>query len=568
MSPSAEVKSNASTSSALTAQTAGSTIKKSAAKADIIKDNASSNTLSNPLKYTEVEEIPKRVKHLVNSFHEEHKLHSIQARMNSLRNIYFAMKDNEDLICEALERDFHRAPFETKALEMCPLLNEILHTISSLYKWSRPEPLHDLTINVATQPCYIERIPFGTVLVIAPFNYPLLLSVSSLIAAISGGNNVVLKLPESTPHFSQLLTEILTDALDPDTFFVVNGAIPETTAVLDQKFDKIMYTGSTVVGKIIAKKAAETLTPVILELGGKSPGFVLDDVRDKDLDTVARRILWGKFSNAGQTCVAIDYLLVADSVKPKLIEALLRQVENLYPGINPETENTHMIHDRAFNTLVKTIKETDGQIIYGGETDPKSRYIAPTIIDNVKFTDSTMRQELFGPILPIISYSDLNSTLKQVIQSHDNPLAQYIFTSGSSSRTKNPQIDLILTYLRSGGTVINDTLIHVGLPNAPFGGIGNSGTGAYHGYYSFRAFTHERTTIEQALWNEFTLKSRYPPFNDKHADLIKTSLAPQREWFGRQGDVKVTGPSTLYNIYNGIATVAVLGYKFVAARTS
>ncbi|EGV66028.1 Hexadecenal dehydrogenase [Yamadazyma tenuis] len=530
------------------------------------KSSAPSTTTSNsPLKYTPVEEIPVKVKQLVNNFHEHHKLHPLQSRVNQLRNVYFAIKDNEDLICEALAKDFHRSPFETQSLEMCVLLNEILHTISSLHKWSRPEKVHDLTINVATQPVYIERIPFGVVLVMSPFNYPLLLTVSSLVGAIAGGNSVVLKLPESTPHFSSLLTSLLKDALDEDIFYVVNGAIAETTAVLDQKFDKIMYTGSTVVGKIVAKKAAETLTPVLLELGGKSPGFVLNDVKDSQLATVAKRILWGKFSNGGQTCVAIDYLLVDDAIKDKLIKALLEQAELMFPGIDSESDWTHLIHDRAFGTLIDTIKKTDGTIIYGGQSDEKTRFIAPTIIDNVKFNDSTMRQENFGPVLPIISYSDLTSVLKSVIQSHDCPLAQYIFTGGKTSRA-NPQIDQILTYLRSGGTLINDTLVHVALPNAPFGGIGNSGTGSYHGYFSFRAFTHERTTIEQALWNDFLLKSRYPPFSDKKAAFIKNSMAPQREWFDRTGNVKSTGPSIFYKVYDAIATATSIGYTAIANR--
>lgn len=520
-------------------------------------------TVSNPLKYTPIPEISKNVKRLVKSFHENHKLHSVQHRLNELRNIYFAIKDNSDIICEALERDFHRAPLETRAMEIAPLLTEILHSITNLHKWVKPTPVKDLPITVAGQPVYIERIPFGTVLVISPFNYPLLLSVASITGAISGGNNVVVKLPESTPHFSQLLTELLTDACDEDTIYFVNGAIPEVNEVLNQKFDKIIYTGSTAVGKIIAKKAAETLTPTVLELGGKSPGFVLDDVKDKDLETIARRILWGKFSNAGQTCVAIDYLFVDEKVKGKFTTALLKVAEKFFPDVCADSDFTHLIHDKAYSTLSDTLSKTDGKVIFGGKKDAKSRFIQPTIIDNIKFSDSTMRQENFGPILPIITYSDLTDACKKVIQSHDCPLAQYIFTSGSTKRAKNEQLDLILTYIRSGATLINDTLIHVALVDAPFGGIGNSGTGSYHGFYSFRSFTHERTTIEQALWNDVVLKSRYPPYTDNNADLIEVSTAPQREWFDRTGDVKVYGPSIFFRAYDNIAFYANLGYSFV-----
>lgn len=528
-----------------------------------VKQSMEKQTVSNPLKYTPIPEISKNVNRLVSAFHEKHKLHSIQNRLNELRNIYFAIKDNSDLICEALERDFHRSPFETKAMEIAPLLTEVLHSITNLHKWARPTPVKDLPITVAGQPVYVERIPYGTVLVIAPFNYPLLLSVASITGAISGGNNVVVKLPESTPHFSQLLSELLTDACDEDTIYFVNGAVEEVTEVLNQKFDKIIYTGSTTIGKLIAKKAAETLTPTILELGGKSPGFVLDDVKDKDLETICKRILWGKFSNAGQTCVAIDYLLVDEKVKGKLTKVLVQEAEKFFPNIDANSDYTHLIHDKAYSTVADTISKSDGKVIFGGKTDKKSRFIEPTIIDNVEFSDSTMRQENFGPVLPILTYSNLTESLKQIIQTHDCPLSQYIFTSGSTSRAKNTQIDKILTYIRSGATLINDTLIHVALADAPFGGIGNSGTGSYHGFYSFRSFTHERTTIEQALWNDFAFKSRYPPYNDDKVELIEASTSPQREWFSRTGNVKVSGPSIFFKAYDNIAFYTGLGYKFV-----
>lgn len=522
---------------------------------------------SGNLKYTPMDEIPKGVKHLVDTYHEKHKLHSLQYRLNQIRNVYFAIKDNVDALCEALEQDFYRSPSETKNMEASVLLNEIVHTMSNLYKWSQPEKISHKTTNVATCPVYVERIPFGVVLVISPFNYPLLLCVSSVIGALAAGNSVVLKQSESTPRFSQLVTDLLTEALDDDIFYCVNGAIPETTKLLDQKFDKIIYTGNPVVGTIIAKKAAETLTPVILELGGKSPGIVLEDLKDKHLAATAKRILWGKYTNNGQTCVAVDYVLVHESVKPKLMEHLLKYAEEFFGDIDEKSPNfTHMIHDRAYNNLNKTLQDTDGKVVYGGKTDATTRFISPTIIDNVKWSDSTMRQELFGPLLPIITYTDLKDAMNKVVKSHDCPLAQYIFTSGATSRAKNPAIDLILTYLRSGGTIINDTLVHVGLPNAPFGGIGGSGNGSYHGWYSFRNFTHERTTIEQELWNDAILKSRYPPYHEKKDQIINVTLSPQHIWFGRTGDVNVTGPSTFFNIWSGIAGMALLGYYVVANR--
>lgn len=536
------------------------------AKSHIEKTVNTKETIESPLKYTPLEEIPQGVHNLVESFHETHKMDSIQFRLHQIRNVYFAIKDNQDLICEALEKDFHRSPSETITLELGPVLTEIFNTIASLHKWAKPDWVSPLPLNVITQPVYVEHIPLGVVLIISPFNYPLILSMSALVGALSAGNHVVLKLSESTPHFSQLLTELLNDALDADVFYGVNGAIPETTTLLEQKFDKIMYTGNNAVGGIVAKKAAETLTPVVLELGGKCPTFVLEDTKDKDLPTIARRILWGKFSNQGQTCAAIDYLLVHETVKAKLVDELVKQAEVFFKDIDEKSEITHIIHDRAFKRLTNIIKTTKGRVVFGGKSEATTKFIEPTIIDNIKFSDSSMREELFGPILPIISYSDLKTIVESVRKEHDTPLAGYIFTSGKTSRAKNPDIDYIRKHLRTGGFVINDTLFHVGLQNAPFGGVGSSGHGGYHGIYSYRVFSHERTVVEQDLWNDVLLKARYPPFNTKKKTLIADSTIPQREWFGRIGEIYA--PSILFTAWNQVATLAAVGYKFVANRQS
>ncbi|EGW34661.1 uncharacterized protein SPAPADRAFT_57711 [Spathaspora passalidarum NRRL Y-27907] len=436
--------------------------------------------------------------------------------------------------------------------------------MESLHTWAKPEKVTDLPINLKTQPVYIERIPYGVVLIISPFNYPFFLSISAVVGAIAAGNAVVLKQSEMTPRFSKLFSEILTKSLDPDIFLAVNGGIPETTELLNQKFDKIMYTGNNMVGTIVAKKAAETLTPTILELGGKSPAFVLDDVQEKDLDTVARRIAWGRFTNAGQTCVAVDYVLVPKKLHDKFITSVKKVVsEQLYPKINAnDDEFTHIIHDRAFKNLTGLLKTTKGEIVVGGDSDAKSRYIAPTVVDNVDWDDSVMKNEIFGPILPIITYEKLSDALIEVQRRHDTPLAQYIFTSGSTSRKYNRQVDQILTAIRSGGTIINDVLLHVALLNAPFGGVGNSGMGAYHGKFSFRHFTHERTTIESKLWNEAMIKVRYPPFNDTKNTLLQVTQTSYggNVWFNRTGDVRVAGPSTLFSVWNGfIGTLGILG---------
>ncbi|EMG47675.1 hypothetical protein G210_1901 [Candida maltosa Xu316] len=529
--------------------------------------NTTTNSKDSILQYTEISQIPIGVKRVTDGFRSE-KTHSLQFRLKQLRNLYFVLKDNQDAICEALAKDFNRSPSETKNYEISVALNELLFTMSKLHKWSQPQPVDELPLNLSTNPVYVERIPLGTVLVISAFNYPFSISVSPIAGAIAAGNTVVLKPSELTPNFSQLFTGLLTKALDPDVFFAVNGAIPETTELLNQKFDKIVYTGNNLVGTIIAKKAAETLTPVILELGGKSPAFILDDVADKDLPTIARRVAWGRYANGGQTCIGVDYVLVAESKHDKFIAALKEVIEKeFFPNIDAKSNFTHMIHDRAFQRMENIINTTSGKVIIGGKTDSKSRFVSPTVIDNVDWSDSSMKEEIFGPILPILTYSSLEKACRDIIDHHDTPLAQYIFTSGPTNKKYNSQINTIATLIRSGGLVINDVLMHFSLHNAPFGGIGSSGTGAYHGEYSYRAFTHERTVLEQHLWNDWVIKSRYPPFSNKKDRLVSSSQRKYggKVWFGRTGDVRIDGPTTFFTAWSSVVGVANIVYDFVGS---
>ncbi|KAK6892153.1 Aldehyde dehydrogenase, dimeric NADP-preferring [Candida tropicalis] len=541
-------------------------VQKEAAIPGETKSVVSSKTAS-VLEYTPLSEISGGVKKVVDGFHTG-KTHPLEFRLKQLRNLYFAMKDNQEAICEALAKDFYRAPSETRNYELVTGLNELLYTMTQLHKWSKPLPVDALPINLKTNPVYIERIPVGTVLVISAFNYPFFVSVSPIAGAIAAGNSVVFKPSELTPHFTKLFTELLTKALDPEIFYVVNGAVSETTELLNQKFDKIVYTGSDIVGKIIAKKAAETLTPVILELGGKSPAFVLDDVSDKDLPVIARRIAWGRYANAGQTCIGVDYVLVAESKHEKFIQALRNVIENeFFPNIDQNSNFTHMIHERAFLKMKKILDTTAGEIIIGGKLDSESNYVSPTVIDNASWDDSSMKEEIFGPILPIITYTDLKQACNEVISHHDTPLAQYIFTSGSTSRKYNSQINTISIMIRSGGLVINDVLMHISLHNAPFGGVGKSGYGAYHGEFSYRAFTHERTVLEQHLWNDWIINSRYPPYSNKKERLVASSQSNYggRVWFGRKGDVRIEGPTTFFSAWTNVLGVAAVVRDFIGA---
>ncbi|KAF6042417.1 Aldehyde dehydrogenase family protein [Candida parapsilosis] len=514
-------------------------------------------------KYTELSEIPIGVKKVTDGFFSG-KTHSLQFRLNQLRNLYFAIKDHQQEICDALELDFARNSSETKNYEIATGLNELLFTMTQLHKWAKPEKVTDLPVNLLTNPVYIERIPLGVVLVMSAFNYPLFVSISPIVGAIAAGNTVVFKPSELTPRFSKLFVQLLTEALDPDIFYAVNGAIPETTEVLNQKFDKIVYTGNGMVGRIVAKKAAENLTPVVLELGGKSPAIILDDIKDKDLATAARRIAWGRFANAGQTCIGVDYVLIAESKRAKFVAEIKKVIEKeLYPGVNKNDKNfTHMIHDRAFNRMVKIIKETKGSIVTGGEYDAQTKYVAPTIIDDVSWSDASMEGEIFGPILPILTYSNINEACKEIIRHHDTPLAAYIFTGGYTSAGKNPQVANVKKSIRSGGLIVNDVLMHIALHNAPFGGVGESGYGSYHGKFSYRTFTHERTVIEQPLNNDWMLQARYPPFSDAKDRLMSAGMAPYggRVWFGEQGNVRVDGPSAFFKTWTtAVGLVGLVG---------
>ncbi|KAI5956088.1 HFD1 [Candida margitis] len=524
--------------------------------------------------YTPVDEIAPKVKYVTDAFFQSQKSHDIQFRLNQLRNLYFAVKDNQDALIKALEKDFYRAPFESKVLEIETGLNELVHTMASLHKWMQPEKVTDLPLTMQLNPVYIERIPLGVVLVITPFNYPFVLTLAAVVGAIAGGNHVVLKQSELTPNFSNLFSEVFAKALDKDTFVAVNGGIPETTEVLNQKFDKIIYTGNGTVGRIIAKKAAENLTPCILELGGKSPAIILDDVTDADIATVARRIAWGRFTNGGQTCVAVDYALVPKKLHAKFIAAMKKILEEeFYPQMDKNNKDwTHVIHDRAYGNLTKMIANTKGDIVVGGlsQADPETRFIPPTVIDNATWSDSSMQQEIFGPILPVIVYDNLTTSIKEIIRQHDTPLAQYVFTSGSTSPKKNLPLKQIITNIRSGGLIVNDVILHVGLTNAPFGGIGESGYGAYHGKFSYRYFTHERTTIESKLSTEKLMMTRYPPFSAGKDKLITASQQSYngKVWFSRKGNVAVGGPGLFFSAWNTVAGVFSLIGKFTTTKTN
>ena len=350
----------------------------------------------------------------------------------------------------------------------------------------------------------ILREPYGTVLIIGPYNYPVQLVLEPLIGAIAAGNCAVLKLSELTPNVSSVLKEMISFTFSSEYIRVIIGDEKIGNELIHGNFDYIFFTGSERVGKIVMKAAAENLTPVTLELGGKSP-VIVDETAN--LKVAAERIIWGKTLNAGQTCVAPDYLLVHESIKKELIKELIYALEDFYgEDIQKSKDFCRIVNEKHFYRIKHILDEDEEYIVFGGKTDYKENYIEPTILELPSFNGASMNEEIFGPILPIISYNDINYVINE-IRKRPKPLALYLFT------TKKENEKIIVSSISSGGVCINDTISHLINPNLPFGGVGNSGIGAYHGEYSFKTFSHEKSILKKKNKPNFTMI--YPPYKGK-----------------------------------------------------
>ena len=385
------------------------------------------------------------------------------------------------------------------------VITEIQKAIRNLSSWMRPEKVSTTMINFPSS-SYLYPHPKGTVLIIGTWNYPIFLSLLPVIGAIAGGNCLVLKPSEHAVATAQIMEKIIKENFDENYFRVVQGdgsvVVPEM--MNEVRFDHVFYTGGMGVGKAVYELAASKLIPVTLELGGKSPVIV---EKDASIGSAAKRIVLGKFMNAGQTCVAPDYVLVHRDIQEELISALKKEIKNSF-GENAQQSMDYcrIINRKRLDTLVSLIEETDGDIVLGGTHDADDLYIAPTIINNVSLSSHLMEEEIFGPILPVISFSTTEEAM-QMVAKNKNPLAFYLFTSSS----KTEQEWLQKTSFGSG--CINNTLQHLGNPNLPFGGIGNSGIGSYRGHYSFKEFTHTKGVLKTPVWLDPFFK--YPPFGNK-----------------------------------------------------
>ncbi len=428
-------------------------------------------------------------------------------RIAMLKKLASAIRASETGIMKALQDDLHKSEFESYASEIGILYPEIHHAVKKLRTWARPERVPTPIIHFLSR-SIIYREPYGTALIMSPWNYPFQLTIAPLIASMAAGNCALVKPSELSPATSALIERIVRDTFDPSYITVAQGGVETATAVLDEKFDLIFSTGSTAVGRVVMTTAAKQLTPVVLELGGKSPTIVEADAR---LDTAAKRIAWGKFFNAGQTCLAPDYLLVHRSVRDEFIGLFIRTIRDFF-GDDPRRspDYARIINERHFARVTALMR--DGSIIHGGRTASDERYIEPTLIGGVSPTHRIMHEEIFGPLFPILEYDSLDEVVA-LVNSMPRPLAMYYFTG--RPRTARA----LFARVHSGGACVNDTVSHVGSHHLPFGGIGESGMGAYHGRYGFDAFTHRRSVLMRS--NLIDLPLRYPPYGNKVSLLKK-----------------------------------------------
>lgn len=429
-------------------------------------------------------------------YYQSGRTYGASERRTYLKALLDAIKRYEPKIIEALRHDLNKGEFEAYTTEIGILYEEIRFSMKRIGRWMRPKRVKTSRIHLGAKSWMVPE-PYGTVLIVAPWNYPFQLAISPLIGAIAAGNTAILKPSELTPHVSALLAQLIGETFAPEHISVIEGGVETSTELLQQKFDYIFFTGSVAVGKVVMEAAAKQLIPVTLELGGKSPCIVHHDA---NIELAAKRIAFGKFTNVGQTCVAPDYLFVHTSVKDKLLAALRQTIEAFYGG-EPlhHPDYGRIVSRRHFERLVEFLH--DGTIVTGGQTDAEKLQIAPTILEGVQWESAVMQEEIFGPVLPVLTYDTIEEVITAV-NARPKPLALYLFTRDSNVEGQ------IVKRISYGGGCINDTLMHVASPYLPFGGVGESGVGSYHGKSSFDAFTHYKSILKQT--NLFDFSFRYP----------------------------------------------------------
>ncbi|KAI0134530.1 Aldehyde/histidinol dehydrogenase [Xylariales sp. AK1849] len=484
-----------------------------------------------PFEATPIDDIPKIAAKARYTF-KTLKTKDVEYRLVQLRKLYWGLKDLSDKFVESLKQDLNKPAHDTLFTEVDWAIQDCHFTIQNLEKWVKDDKDVDVALAFSLLNARIRKEPLGAVLIIGTYNFPVNLTVCPLIGAIAAGCTAVLKPSEGSPATAVVLTELIETYLDPAAYSVVNGHVPETTALLNEKWEKIFYTGGVNVARIISKKAAETLTPVTLELGGKNPAFIS---KYADLRLAARRLLWGKVLNAGQVCMSHNYVLIDQLIVHDFIK-VLNEVNNEFFPLGPKAspDLARIVNTQSFDRMKKMLDNTKGRIVMGGETDRNDLYIAPTAVLVDSIDDSMIQEESFGPAWAIFPYENVEDAIDLVNNVDSTPLS--LMTFGRKAENER-----LLNSITSGGATINDSYMHGSVATLPFGGVGQSGTGAYRGKASFDTFTHRRTIVETPSWMDKLLRVRYMPYLESEYKNFQW-LSSSKPDFDRSGK-KIKGVS-------------------------
>ncbi|MBT7428936.1 MAG: aldehyde dehydrogenase family protein [Ilumatobacter sp.] len=458
---------------------------------------------------TSVDHIPEIVQELRAGFRAGAP-NDVTSRRTQLRRLRALFVEQEDRILDALATDVGKPRIEAYTSEIAFTINEIDHTLQHLNAWTKPKKI-GVPITFKPGKAMLRPEPLGTVCIIAPWNYPVQLLFAPLIPALAAGNTAVLKPSEVTPSVAALVEELVPKYFDSSTVAVVTGAVEQTTALLKERFEHIFYTGNGQVGRIVMRAAAEHLTPVTLELGGKSPAIVLADA---NIDVAAKRIAWAKFLNAGQTCVAPDYVLVEEKIEDQFLTALTDAVTTFY-GDDPQqsADYARIVNERHHDRLMKLLSDGGYEAtVFGGTGDRKTRYVAPTALTGVKADAAVMADEIFGPIMPVLAIGDVDEAIR-FVNDREKPLALYAFSSDDDT------LEHVVANTSAGGVTLNHAVLHLAVPDLPFGGVGQSGIGAYHGKSGFDTFSHFKPVLDKPTRPDPALM--YPPYNANKQKIIR-----------------------------------------------